>query len=412
MEIVRTRQRNWLEVVITGRLDAQWADTLDRELADAVRGGARRIYLEMSGIAFLSSAGIRILLKYRKELASLQGSLLILSPSEMVAKVLTLSGLLELFAAERPADILPSQEETATGAREERIEGGCITLFSGAPGAVMSLRAVGDTRPLREPPFRESHCIELSEDTLAVGLGGFGEGFAECRGRFGEFMALGGCVIALPPDAGTTPDFLSHAGDFVPSVQALYALTCQGSFARFFTFSADSVAEPIPFSRLVATARSLCAADGVAMAVIAETDGLVGASVIRSPALPDADPLLDFPGVRDRLALTSERQWPGSLALVCGVALQSEQPLLAPFVRPLGPGGLVGHFHAAALSYRALPDGRIELASTVGELLQTQTLLGLVHLLHDSRPIAGIGESCFLRGAVWCGPVETGEVTP
>jgi anti-anti-sigma factor len=413
MEIVHKQHQQWLEVRIAGRLNAQWADSLERELADAVRRGARQIYLEMSGITFLSSAGIRILLKYRKELASLQGSLLILSPSEPVARVLELSGLLVLFAAEKPAIDSHDQESVATGgAGEALVEGGSVSVFPVSPGAVMSLRTMGDPRQLEEGAFLESYRVPLPGDAIAVGLGGFGDGFADCREQFGEFMSLGGSAIALPTDGGHTPDFLTHVGDFVPGVQALYAIVCQGRFADFFTFSSDSAADPIPFSRLVAAALSICTADCIALAMIAETDGLVGASLLRSPALSDGIPLLDFPGVRDRLALTSEPQWPHSLALVCGVALQREEPRLAPFVRPLGEGGLAGHFHAAALSYRALPGGVLELAPTVAGLMQTQNLMGLTHLLNDTRPIAGIGESCFLRGAVWCGPAEMGEVTP
>ncbi len=413
MEIVRTRHEQWLEVSISGRLNAQWSDSLDRDLADAVRGGARLIYLEMSGISFLSSAGIRILLKYRKELASLHGNLLILSPSEPVANVLTLSGLFELFAAERPADVLCDQEEASTnGFGEALIEGGRVAVFPLSPEAVMSLGTVGDPRRIEEGSFTESCCVPLPGDTIAVGLGGFGAGFAECREQFGEFLSLGGSAIVLPADGGHTPDFLTQAGEFVPRVQALYALVCRGSFAAFFTFSADSAADPISLSRLVSAALSLCASDCIALAMIAETDGLVGASLLRSPAISDGAPLLEFPGVRDRLALTSEPQWPHSLALVCGVALQREEPRLAPFVRPLGDGEITGHFHAAALSYRALPDGVLELAPTVAGLVQTQNLLGLAHLLNDTRPIAGIGESRFLRGVVWCGPAEMGEVTP
>jgi anti-anti-sigma factor len=413
MEIVRTQHEEWLEVSVTGRLNAQWADSLDRELADAVRDGARRIYLDMSGIIFLSSAGIRILLKYRKELASLQGNLLILSPSEPVANVLRLSGLLDLFAAEKPAEDRREQETAATGDTGEAfIEGGTLSVFHPFPEAVMSLRTVGTPRQLEEGAFLESHRVPLPGDTIAVGLGGFGDGFADCREQFGEFLSLGGSAIALPTDSGHTPDFLSHVGEFVPSVQALYALLCQGSFANFFTFNSDSADDPIPFSRLVAAALSICATDCIALAMIAETDGLVGASLLRSPALSDGAPLLDFPGVRDHLALTSEPQWPGSLALVCGAALQGEEPRLAHFVRPLGEGALAGHFHAAALSYRALPGGVLELAPTVAGLMQSQNLLGLAHLLNDTRPITGIGESSFLRGAVWCGPANIGEVTP
>jgi anti-anti-sigma factor len=413
MEIVRTQHDEWLEVGIAGRLNAQWADSLDRELADAVRAGARRVYLEMSGIAFLSSAGIRILLKYRKELASVQGCLLILSPSEPVARVLELSGLMELFASEKPEDARQRQgAASAMGNGESLIEGGRMSVFDTSPEAVMSLRTVGDPRRLEEGAFLESYRLSLPGDTIALGVGGFGDGFDDCREQFGEFLSLGGSAIALPTDGGATPDFLAEAGAFVPCVQALYALVCQGSFARFFNFSSDSADDPIPFSRLVAAALSICGTGCIALAMIAETDGLVGASLLRSPALSDDAPLLDFPGVRDRLALTSEPQWPHSLALVCGVALRQEEPRIASFVRPLGDGALAGHFHAAALSYRALPSGVLELAPTVAGLMQTQNLLGLAHLLNDTRPIVGIGESSFLRGSVWCGPARIQEVKP
>jgi anti-anti-sigma factor len=413
MEIVRTQHEQWLEVSISGRLNARWVDSLERELSGAVRDGARRIYLDMSGITFMSSAGIRILLKYRKELASLQGCVLILSPSEIVANVLQLSGLLELFVAEKPADEHQLQQKAAGGCvGEVLIQGGSISLERNAADVVMSLRTVGDPGLLDQGAFHESYRISLPDNAVAVGLGGFGDGFAECREQFGEFMSLGGCTISLPTDDGDTPDFLAQAGEFIPSVQALYALVCQGNFAGFFTFNSDSADDPLPFSRLAATALSICATDCIALAMIAETDGLVGASLLRSPALSDGVPLLAFPGVRDRLALTSEPRWPRSLALVCGIALQREEPRLAPFVRPLGEGALNGHFHAAALSYRALPNGVLELAPMVCGLMQTQNLLGLSHLVNDTRPISGIGESRFLRGAVWCGPAELGEAAP
>ena len=35
-------------------------------------------------------------------------------------------------------------------------------------------------------------------------------------------------------------------------------------------------------------------------------------------------------------------------------------------------------------------------------------LLGLLHLLHDDREIAGVGESEFTRGACWVAPLDIG----
>ena len=44
--------------------------------------------------------------------------------------------------------------------------------------------------------------------------------------------------------------------------------------------------------------------------------------------------------------------------------------------------------------------------STVRELFEAGGLQGVLHLLADEREIAGAGESEFLRGACWVGPVS------
>lgn len=408
MECKRKQQAQWMELEITGRLDAGWAEGLDRELAELMRDGVRRIYLDMAGITFLSSAGIRILLKYRKEYARVSGSLVVCSPSPAVRSVLELSGLLSLMQREEKQHLHGGTN--LPGSTVPLLEGGSMTLYHPAPGAALALRTVGTAQPGDGAVFTASRTLELPADSMAIGLGGFGSSFAECRQRFGEFMAMGGSAIALPTDGGARPDFLVSTGRFVPSVQALYAIACQGSFAGFFQFNAQGAEEPLLFSRLLSAAFAAAESDCIALAMIAETGGLVGASLLGSPAMTPCR--LDFPEVRERLALTSEPAWPNSLALVCGVALRRELPALSPFVRPLGDGVTTGHFHGAALSYRALSGGLLELAPTVAGLMETQNLLGVVHLLNDTRQINGIGESRFLRGAVWCGPAVMQEAAP
>jgi hypothetical protein len=70
---------------------------------------------------------------------------------------------------------------------------------------------------------------------------------------------------------------------------------------------------------------------------------------------------------------------------------------------------LQGHCHAAAFSYRPLPRGEIELRPTVASLFEQQTLQGILHLLADHRDNVGLGESEFVRGACWFGPIGTVE---
>jgi len=412
MECRRVQHEQWLELRIEGRLDAQWADQLDRELSSLLRDGVRQIRLQMAGINFLSSAGIRILLKYRKELAAADGHLQVVSPSEQVFSILQMTGLLALLEPSRPAASRPRSAAAVSSDNRLTFEGGSMTLYHPAPSATISLRTVGAPRMHGESSYTEAWQLALPADTMAVGLGAFGDSFIDCQDRFGEFMAMGGNAITLPADGGDIPDFLAGIAEFVPSVQALYAIVCQGAFARFGQFSANAADQPIPFSALVAAAFELCKSDCIALTLIAETDGLVGASLLSSPALADTSGLLEFPSVRDRIGLTSEPAWPHSLALACGIALRRDEPRLHPFVRQMGKTTQSGHFHAAALSYRALPDGLLELAPTVTGLMKTQNLQGLFHLVNDTRSITGIGESRFLRGALWCGPATMQEETP
>lgn len=434
MECRRLQHEQWLELRIEGRLDAQWADQLDRELSSLLREGVRQIQLQMAAINFLSSAGIRILLKYRKELAALDGCLMVTEPSGQVSGILQMSGLTALLASSGPTAGIHNRSAAASvPGNSVELEGGSITLYHPAPAATFSLRAIGTPRIHAESGFTAASQIALPADSMALGVGAFGDSFSDCRTRFGEFMALGGSTITLPADGGGTPDFLAGIAEFVPSIQALYAIVCQGAFARFAQFSANASRKPLPFSCLVDTAFKVCQSDCIALAMIAETAGLVGASLLSSPVVLNNSALLEFPAVRDRIGLTSEPAWSRSLALVCGVALRlrsghaldesdsrslsgvkggalSGVEGLAPFVRPYGTSRFSSHFHATALSYRALPEGVLELAPTVTGLMKTQNLQGLLHLVHDTRPIIGIGESSFLRGALWCGPASMQEV--
>jgi hypothetical protein len=100
------------------------------------------------------------------------------------------------------------------------------------------------------------------------------------------------------------------------------------------------------------------------------------------------------------------------MTLVAGVALRDGSGVMAPVVRPLNSseanpvGPISGHFHAAAFSYHPLQNGKIDLKTTVKKLFEGQTVEDVLHLLSDDRVIAGAGQSEFIRGACWIGPIR------
>jgi hypothetical protein len=69
---------------------------------------------------------------------------------------------------------------------------------------------------------------------------------------------------------------------------------------------------------------------------------------------------------------------------------------------------LQGHFHAAVVPYRPLPGGAAELTATVAHVFEPGRIETILHLLCDSRPILGAGESTFTRGVIWYVPLAVG----
>src|SRR5262245_25866676 len=83
---------------LRGRLDASWADYVANAIESAVRAGQHHIDLHFGAVDYISSAGIRVLLKYYKQLNAVRGALRVVEPIAPVLAVLELSGIASLLA--------------------------------------------------------------------------------------------------------------------------------------------------------------------------------------------------------------------------------------------------------------------------------------------------------------------------
>lgn len=78
-------------VILRGRLDIAGADAIDLGF-NAVAGSRRAVIVDLSGVDFLASLGIRVLLIGARAVKSKGGKLVLLSPGENVNQVLTTAG--------------------------------------------------------------------------------------------------------------------------------------------------------------------------------------------------------------------------------------------------------------------------------------------------------------------------------
>jgi anti-anti-sigma factor len=414
MEIVRQpSEGDDAEIKLRGRLDAYWADHLAKELDQLVRDGAHRLWLDMSEVTYLSSVGIGLLLRYQKQLNGLGGSLKVVNPSDIVKEVLNVSRLIPILVSAppgKPGHVMTTWQMRAPkrGPTRER-KGVAFESFEYPADRPLSCLTIGDPKLLTGCRFRAPDCqtVPLGTDSFALGVGALGRDFEDCQSRFGEFLSASGVAAYLPTDGTNVPDYLTAGGTTVPRVRLCYGLVCTGPFSRLDRFEAKPEQGTVTLTELVEASLDATGANVIGMVLVAESAGLMGVALRRSPAQEaPSDAPFAHPEIRDWLSFTGERAYRSSTTLVVGVAARGEAGALAPLLRPLGPGPApVGHFHAAPFSQRTLPKGEIDLQEIVVSLFESQHLQGVLHLLGDYREAAGLGESEFVRGACWAGPI-------
>jgi anti-anti-sigma factor len=400
-----------LEVKVKGRLDGYWADHLAHALEQSIRDGAHRIRLNLAEVVFMSSAGIGVVVKFYQQLKDIHGSLVVTSASAPVKRVLEMAHLGVLLAAEAPPPAPTVADVKLVGHLDH--ERPTFEVRNASPGARLRCRVVGDPALLRGGGYGEEHARKLlfPEATFGVGLGAFGHSFEDCSTRFGEFLAVAGAAAYQPTDGSNVPDYLVSAGSLVPELIVLYSIVCEGGFSHLARFEPKKPSTAAGLAELVSTCLEIAGTPAAGVVIVAESAGLMGAALRRSPVQAEPLPAAPFehPEVREWLSFTAEPAYVKSLSLVAGVAARGDCGDLAPMLRPLGKdASLAGHFHAAAFSYRPLKKGRIELKSTVATLFEAETLQGVLHLLEDDREISGGGQSEFVRGACWISPL--GEI--
>jgi len=155
---------------------------------------------------------------------------------------------------------------------------------------------------------------------LAVGVSG--QGRTSGPAGVGTAGTAGSCEALSSlstPNVRITSASLVAAGTFVPTLEVLYCLACEGRFAHLIRFEVKKEALSVTFSELVKTCLEIAGTEVAGMVMVAESAGLMGAALRRSPVLgaSESAPFV-HPRIREWLSFTAERAYSRSLALVSG----------------------------------------------------------------------------------------------
>jgi len=100
MQIDEERAGAALVIAPAGRVDSVSSGELEKLVVSRIEGGERRLVIDLAGVEYISSAGLRVLLLAAKRLKEPPSALVLCGMGPGVRTVLELAGFLPLFAVE------------------------------------------------------------------------------------------------------------------------------------------------------------------------------------------------------------------------------------------------------------------------------------------------------------------------
>ncbi|HII84559.1 MAG TPA: STAS domain-containing protein [Methanobacterium subterraneum] len=97
MEISEKTVRDVEIVFINGRLDAYNSNLVEEKLDKLIDSGKTNIVADLSGVEYISSSGLRVMLSSLKKLNALGGNLKLSSLQPYVMEVFKIAGFTKLF---------------------------------------------------------------------------------------------------------------------------------------------------------------------------------------------------------------------------------------------------------------------------------------------------------------------------
>ncbi|WP_342676576.1 STAS domain-containing protein [Methanofollis sp. UBA420] len=411
MEMTAERCDGILTLEVGGRLDGYAAEEVKRGIAGVLRDDDRSVVIDLAGLAYLSSAGIRVFLGLQKELKGRGGGLAICNVGEYPLQVLAMAGFDRVFT------LYPSRDAAlaASFRREDSFSliadlaappvehEGAKFRFEPGSRTPASLRVKGSLDDLLHARIREESVSaeKFSDIGYSLGLGALGSSLLNAMPFLGEMITLHGSMTWLPSDGHNTPDFFvpARVGGEVRAYTA-FNVALDGQFNEFATVEAEEeITLDALYRAVFAHARDRKVGAGVvAVALWGVTGGVLGSGIRKAPLARDAPAqggsIFDPENVGDWIEASEEPKYAGDSIVAFGVGLDPSADLssydagaiasLSGHPRGEGDNGPVLHTHGVV--FRKVPwDLQTTLEKGIDRCLAEGEFVDMRHFLDGTR---------------------------
>ena len=92
MEIIEKEQDGISIFKLTGRLDSKTSPEFEKKIFDAIENGSKNMVADFEDLDYISSAGLRVILKATKDLKRSDGKFILCAMKDYVKEVFEISG--------------------------------------------------------------------------------------------------------------------------------------------------------------------------------------------------------------------------------------------------------------------------------------------------------------------------------
>ena len=400
-----------VRVRLEGRFDAYGAHEVEEYLKEAWPGQAGFLVLDLAGVDYLSSAGLRLMLATHKKLKRAGETLALAGLQPYCRRVLDIAGFAQTFPVfeAAPEALRFCEREKSPSARQEqslRLDCGQLTIAP-AQGTAGAIEVLGDVRDVLHARLTPAHlCSKLfSETEYSIGLGGLGDRLEDYFPLMGEMITVGGTMVWLPTDGHDTPDFLIPKKDTGQvTLRTGFNVVVAGGFNELMRFE-SAREEGTPMDVLyralfdLARQRRPDYRGVVGLAMRAQMGSVWGAGIKRSPIqeyAPANHEMINHPSNSSQwFDFDAAPRHRGATALICGVGAdltadlsgyEQEEMNSVFYLNPAQPPNTREflHNHAVLFSPLPFPEPGVGLEAEIKRVVDEGDFIDMRHLLDRS----------------------------
>ena len=415
IEIRIAREGEVPVVTMTGRLDGFGAQQLDESLREIVPDDTRSVILNLAGVDYLSSAGIRVFLRLKKRLKQRGGSLALANVREFPRNVLEMAGflnVLELYPSVKDAEIAYRNRKGDEDLLPATISKAYIVhdisySIESRSSRHASLIVTGDLRKVLDATLTHDdiRSIGFADADYSLGLGALGKNIDDAMPLLGEMITLHGSMVYVPTDGHYTPDFFTPVKE-TGGVRIFtgFNIALSGQFHEILTFETGHEGG-ITFTELYSAIFSIAKGRRedfkgiISLVVYGIAEGVVSSEIKLSPVASrrpvNQKSIMDPENYHEWNDTNTEPRYRGDTLISFGIGIDfsndlsvynEEQIHAISYIHPLDKGDATMYLHNHGVIFRDIPyDPLSELSHRIKTTTQNGEFVDMRHLMDSTR---------------------------